>query len=586
MSRSLAAALLLTSTWIAAPQPISAQTTTRVSVDSSGTQASGSSTSPVVSADGRFVAFSSSAPDLVPGDTNSQADIFVRDLQTGTTVRVSVDSSGLQATGASTSPAINGNGQVVAFTSTAPNLVSGDTNGVEDIFVHDRLTGSTMRVSVSAAGVQSNGLSGAPWISTDGRFVAFHSSATNLVAGDTNAVADVFVRDLATGSITRVSVDASGSQANGSSTDASISADGRFVAFTSHASNLVVGDTNLCQDAFVYDRFLATVTRVSTSSSGSQGNNSTFAPRVSGNGTFVAFESYASNLVSGDSNGYGDIFLRDLSSGTISRVSVTFSGGEADGASTSPAISTDGQFVAYYSESTSIVPGGSGADIFVFDSWNGTVQRVSVGSGGLPSNGASGWTALPGDGSFVVYGSYATNLVRDDTNNSADIFLTDPSGPSSMQYCLGDGSATPCPCGNTSVTGAHAGCLNSTGEGAHLQATGIPSISSDTLVLMGSGMTNGPGLYFQGTAQFNSGLGAVLGDGLRCTGGTIIRLGIQPHVSGTSQYPGPGEPSVSVKGLCTVGAVRTYQIWYRDAASFCAPETYNLSNGLALAWRP
>ncbi len=585
MPRSLAALLPTFLAFGALSSPSAAQTTIRVSVDSAGVQANGSSDNPAISADGHSVAFTSGATNLVAGDTNGQVDVFVRNLQTGTTNRVSVDSAGLQATASSSAPAINGDGRVVAFASSAANLVSGDANGAQDVFVHDLLSGTTVRASVTSAGVEGNGSSSAPSISADGRFVAFQSNASNLVVADTNGVTDIFVKDLATGVVTRVSVDSAGTQGNGSSTDPSISGDGRYVAFTSSASNLVFGDSaGGYPDVFVYDRLLGNTVRASVTPGGGSPNGFSESARLSADGRFVAFACTATNIVSPPTNGLRNVFLRDLVANMTTRVSLTYLGGQPDEDCYDPAVSGDGRYVTFTSFSAAILPGGVG--VFLRDTQSASVQRVSVTTGGLPANNSSGRSSISGDGSTIAYYSSASNLVPADTNAVADIFLTDPVGTPWVAYCFGDGSATACPCGNTSPSAAAAGCLNSTGNAGQLVATGFPSITSDTIVLTGTGMTNGPGLYFQGTAQFAGGFGAVLGDGLRCAGGTLIRLGIQPHAAGSSYYPGAGDPAVSVKGACAVGNVRTYQVWYRDAATFCAPETYSLSNGLALAWRP
>ena len=216
-----------------------AQTTERVSVASNGGQADSSSVNPAVSADGRFVAFESDASNLVGGDTNGLNDIFVHDRQTGTTERVSVATGGTEANGVSYTPAISADGRFVAFYSNATNLVGGDTNGTSDVFVHDRQTGTTERVSVATGGAEANGGSSTAAISADGRFVAFHSDATNLVSGDTNGARDIFVHDRQTGTTERVSVATGGAQANSGSANPAISADGRFVAFYSVATNLV-----------------------------------------------------------------------------------------------------------------------------------------------------------------------------------------------------------------------------------------------------------------------------------------------------------------------------------------------------------
>jgi plastocyanin len=159
--------------------------------------------------------------------------------------------------------------------------------------------------------------------------------------------------------------------------------------------------------------------------------------------------------------------------------------------------------------------------------------------------------------------------------------VADPGTP----YCFGDGSGTACPCGNASAPGAGAGCLNSLGSGGRLAASGAPSVSSDALVLAGSGLPNSSALYFQGTTQQAGGAGAVFGDGLRCAGGAVIRLGTKTNAGGGSTFPGAGDPSVSVRGACAAGDVRHYQVWYRNAAAFCTPSTFNLTNGTTIVWQ-
>jgi hypothetical protein len=226
----------------------------RVSISSVGILADGDSEEPSISSDGFMVAFISEATNLVPGDTNDAQDVFVHDLATGITERVSVASAGTQGDDDASTLSLSSNGSFVAFGSFATNLVAGDTNDVIDVFVHDRDTGTTTRVSIATDGTQANDESFSPAISSSGRFVAFRSDATNLVANDTNNDSDIFVRDRASGVTRRVSVDSDGDQANGDSILPAISADGRFVAFSSEASNLVGGDTNNLADIFVHDR--------------------------------------------------------------------------------------------------------------------------------------------------------------------------------------------------------------------------------------------------------------------------------------------------------------------------------------------
>ncbi len=208
---------------------------------------------PSISADGRYIAFTSSASNLVPGDTNRNSDVFVHDTVTGTTSRVSIDSDGHQANGSSWHPSISADGRHIAYGSRASNLVAGDSNGRDDVFVHDTVTGTTRRVSIDSNGNQASSDLEAPSISADGRYIAFTSQASNLVAGDTNGADDVFVHDTLTGTTRRVSTNSDGDQANASSMDPRISANGRYIAFYSYASNLVPGDTNGKLDVFVYD---------------------------------------------------------------------------------------------------------------------------------------------------------------------------------------------------------------------------------------------------------------------------------------------------------------------------------------------
>ncbi|MBL8862475.1 MAG: hypothetical protein JNK02_10745 [Planctomycetes bacterium] len=160
------------------------------------------------------------------------------------------------------------------------------------------------------------------------------------------------------------------------------------------------------------------------------------------------------------------------------------------------------------------------------------------------------------------------------------------SGVTALVVCAGDGSGTACPCGNTSPAGAGDGCLNSLGRGGRLRAFGIASLSNDQLTLLGSQMPDAPGLYFQGTSAQSAGQGSTFGDGLRCASGTLVRLGVQTNAAGASQHPGPHEPRIATQGGVTVPGTRVYQVWYRNVAPFCAPEGFNLTNGLLVDWAP
>jgi Tol biopolymer transport system component len=292
-----------------------------VSVSSAGTQGDtdvgmSSEVRGAISADGRFVAFLSAATNLVPGDTNKFVDLFVRDRQTGTTERVDLSSSGDEANGDCKSPklTISADGRFVAYASAASNLVPGDTNRRIDCFVRDRQSGSTDRISVSSTGDQGNDISLDPAISADGRFVAFDSMATNLVPG--KPAGSVYVRDRLTGMTEWV---AAGSLP-------SVSADGRFVAFHSAASDLVPNDTNRSVDCFVRDRLTGSTERISVTTSGDQAlGGDSIAPEISANGRFVAFVSEATNLVLGDTNGHSDVFVHDRLTQGTARVSLSSS---------------------------------------------------------------------------------------------------------------------------------------------------------------------------------------------------------------------------------------------------------------------
>ncbi len=409
------------------------QETNRASVDSAGVQGNAYSDEAAMSADGRFIAFESAASNLVPGDTNGSLDIFVHDGAMGITERVSVDSTGVEGNADSgdnsfeTSPSISADGRFVAFHSAASNLVPGDTNGVYDIFVRDRATGTTGRVSVDSLGLEANdgSFQHQPSISSDGRFVAFFSLATNLVPDDTNDHTDVFVHDRATGTTTRISVDSLGRQANDCCGFCSISADGRFVAFYSYASNLAIGDSNHAYDVFVYDRATGTTSRVSVDSAGVQGNSHSFHCWISPNGRAVAFLSLASNLVPGDSNRCVDVFIHDRTRGTTSRVSVDSAGVEGDNYNSDCSTSRNGRFVAFRSLATNLVPGDTNrrADVFVHDRATGSTARVSLDSAGVEGNLESHEPSISADGRVIAFGSSASNLVLADTNGRQGVFV-------------------------------------------------------------------------------------------------------------------------------------------------------------------
>ena len=327
--------------------------------------------SPAISADGRWVAFVSSADNLVPGDTNGASDVFVYDRQTGATTRVSVGPGGGQANTdafylAASRTSISADGRWVAFESPASNLVPGNTNASYDVFVHDMQTGTTTRVSMGPAGTQGNGSSTSAAISDDGRWVTFRSLASNLVAGDTNGSDDVFVHDRQTATTTRVSVSSAGAPGNNRSTSPAISADGRWVTFQSLASNLVAGDTNESYDVFVHDRQTATTTCISVGPGGAQGISHGTSPAISADGRFVSFVSLAANLVPGGDTASSDAFVHDRQTGTTTRMSASSGGAPGNDGSEYATISADGRWVAFHSLASNLVTADTNNSIDVF----------------------------------------------------------------------------------------------------------------------------------------------------------------------------------------------------------------------------
>jgi Tol biopolymer transport system component len=418
------------------PQPPPG-TTSLVSVATDGTPGNYGSESASIAAGGRHVAFASWANNLVPGDTNAVTDIFVRDLEMRLTTRVSIASNGQQANGHSSYPVISADGRYIAFESSATNLVPDDTNNFcgfglyptdncQDIFVHDRQTGETTLVSRATGGLQANYSSHNPAISADGRFVAFSSYANNLTP-DSYVREGIYVHDRLTGETTRVSVASDGTPANEQSLYASISADGRLVAFASSATNLIP-DGNLRWDIYVHDRESGQTAQVSVASDGTVGNNDSMsAPSISADGRYVVFSSYATNLVPGDTNAGSDIFVHDRITGLTTRVSVATGGIQASSSyyHLSTAISATGRFVVFESDAPDLVPGDTNysGDIFIHDLQTVKTIRVSVSTSGEQGDALSAGPSISGDGRFVVFISWAHNLIPNDTLWTKDVYL-------------------------------------------------------------------------------------------------------------------------------------------------------------------
>jgi WD40-like Beta Propeller Repeat len=573
---------------------VNGQATTRASVDSSGGQGNANSFFSAISADGRYVVFESVATNLVTSDTNAAQDVFVHDLQSGATLRASIDSSGAQGNNASGGGSLSADGRYVAFESSASNLVMTDVNGFSDIFVHDFQTGTTTLVSVDSSGNQTNNTSSDAVISGNGRFVAFLSLATNLVAGGTvSGVLHIYVHDLQTGTTTLASVDSSGAQGNDSSSNASLSDDGRYVAFNSLATNLVAGDTNGTTDVFIHDLQTGTTFRVSVDSSGNEGNGASGDPMISADGGHVTFASFASNLVAADTNGFEDVFVHDLSTGVTSIASIDSSGGQGNDISRRPSLSADGRFIVFDSNATNLVAGGtSTTNVFMHDVQTGVTTLVSLTNSGTQANNSSGYAMVSGDGRYTVFHSLASDLVTGDTNGAFDVFVRDEKMPQVVASCFGDGSGTACPCSNSGTAGH--GCENSSSTGGGLlSASGTASLAADTLVLNASGeKPTALSTFLQGSVLISP---VNYGDGLRCAGGTLKRLYDHTASSGAVSAPQGADLSISAQSSALgdpilLGSTRHYQVYYRDSSTTFCPrpqgDTFNVTNSVSIVWSP
>ena len=424
--------LVALATLAAASVPLVAVSATKgpatelVSVSTGGASGSNHSKSPAISATGRFVAFESTADDLVPGDTNGRTDVFVRDRKTGTTTRVSVAGDGSQVAEGGYAPSISANGRYVAFMSTDMAIVPGKTSNRPDVIVRDLKTGKNTRASVDSDGNETDGTAYQPRLSANGRRVAFGSDATNLVPGDTNGLYDIFVHDVKTGSTVRVSVDSEGNQQTASGETHAISASGRFVAFSSAAANLAAGDTNGQADIFVHDMKTRRTTRVSTNSDGGEADAACYAPSISTNGRWVSFESSASNLVPIDFLSLDQVYLKDVKTGVTTRISGFTVDSEGNGPSQSASMTPNGRFAVFSSRADNLVAGDTNSeyDIYLYDVRRGVLARVSVDSDGLQAEGDDSYeSAMSADGRLVAFSSGATNLAPGDANDATDVFV-------------------------------------------------------------------------------------------------------------------------------------------------------------------
>ena len=386
---------------------------------------------PVISADGNRIAFESLASNLTDADDNGGFfDVFVRDFTSNSTTLVSIPTSGTGfANGASFNPVLSANGNVVVFGSRASNLVMGDVNGVEDVFAFDYDTGLTDLVSVSLNGTSpSNGRSSDYGVSGDGQRIVFESTGDNLVINDSNGQSDVFLRDLESNNTTLVSTTADGlASANGESADPVISLDGNLVAFESSATDLAPGDADVLSDIYLMDLAAGTVSLVSRSPiSGLSGNGVSYDPLLTEDGGTVLFESTASDLVTGDANSFYDVFAHEIDSGNTELISIARTGlTSGNGNSFDPSVSSDGRYVVFESSSSNLTTSDSNSnfDVFLRDRLTGATRILSTEPNSeISANNGSYDPTISADGSLVVFASVADNLVPIDTNNRQDLF--------------------------------------------------------------------------------------------------------------------------------------------------------------------
>jgi hypothetical protein len=408
--------------------------TRRVSLSFDGSEVGRGSEFPLVSRDGRFVAFASRSSKLVPGDDNKATDVFIRDRLEKTTEIVSVASNGEPGNSHSFPNDVSPDGRFVVFSSVASNLAEDDVDPeleeALDVFIHDRETGVTERVSVNSNGERSLAPSFSGAVSDDGRFVVFESGGWNLSDIDHDQTFDVFVRDRDLGTTELVSVNSNGEAGNFSSGDPSISGDGRFVVFDSGADNYVAGDSNEAYDSFVHDRLAGTTEIVSVDSNGAVGRWGGVSPEITPDGRFVLFSSQ-SRLVPRDTNKKEDAYLHNVVTGRTTLVSRTWRGRQGNGNSSPSGISDDGRYLSFVSGASNLVPNDTNGewDYFRFDRVTKTTVRVNVNSRGKQAKGDKGFnhsSRISGDGRFVVFESSASNLVANDRNNSYDVFIRGP----------------------------------------------------------------------------------------------------------------------------------------------------------------
>ncbi len=578
---------------------------------------------PRVSGDGRYVAFNTTASDY--GPSNPGVDVFVLDRVTSQLELTSVDGGGPAGGVGDQVGGISDDGRYVVFLGN--NLGDWDWNDFGgDVLVRDLLNNAMAEVTSTEFEPTPHSY---PLITADGLKRAFHTTndwfgyhITSISIWDPNRVLlgsrqgsagqagspDEWVehpflsgdgrycvyqfRDVNGTSVRRYGYGLPGhledvvttsTAAAGHVDPAGVSRDGRWIAY--------VRRTGTTFATWVVDMQTMVEERVDPTS-GPALTTASLVGGITDDGRLVAFSSISANLVSGDTNGVADVFVRDRLHQRTARISVDVLGAQANGASTESAIDATGAAVVFLSAATNLMLGDTNGQPDVFrrtmcdvtfpdgdmDAFGGAPAVFSC-APPLPGHVSAGGDCDDANPAVNPGATEVCNGVDDDCDAAVD---EDVAG---VAYCFGDGSGTPCPCGNSGATGN--GCASSVNaNGARVGTLGCASLTNDTLVLAGSGMSDSFALYFQGDAQQGGGAGTAFGDGLRCVSGTVVRLGTEQNVGGASQYPGTGDPSISVRGVVTAPGARYYQVWYRNAAAFCTSATFNLTNGVAVSWTP
>jgi Tol biopolymer transport system component len=378
---------------------------------------------------GRFLVFDSYASDVVDGDTNGLPDVFLLDRATGQTTIVSVGPDSSSGDGWALGAHGSADGILIAFVSNAGGYGVPDENGKEDIYLKNMIDGSIRRITLAYDGGETDGDSFVMGMTPGGQLLLLASEATNLVPGDTNGVQDIFLYELATGAIERVSLTHDGGQAlGGASGSGSMSDDGRFIAFTSAATNLVPGDTNGVQDVFLLDRAVGKVRRLSVGAAGEEADGRSYGTVLSGDGSLVSFVSDATNLVHDDDNGHRDAFVHEIASGRTSLVTVGHDGAAADGDTTRAAISGDGRYVVLHSAASNLVEFRSPpvhAQVYVKDLKDGGMELASRGVAGWFADGQVSVPSISRGGRLVAFSTAAKNMLEVPSPGAFHVYTLD-----------------------------------------------------------------------------------------------------------------------------------------------------------------